>query len=181
LAIAGRPQAGNSLKYVGSSSQMLINVPERRFVVESTVTAEAGRVFGGAPSRFGKLIGRIDTTWRPVTVRLRSGAVLGTAPVDEFFVLGLDRDHELWLRATPERAGVRSFVLANVDVLKEVYDWSLFDLSVGPFVDAAHASRWLVDTGMQVRLGVLGAFSASLSFGRNLRTGENIWFATTSH
>jgi len=111
-----------------------------------------------------------------MTGRLLSGAVAGTAPLDELFILGLDRDSRLWLRATPRRIPTRSFQLINADLLTNLHEIAFFKFRAGLFVDAGRAGRWLVDAGIQFHVIALGSFSVNVSFGKNLRTGESVWF-----
>ncbi|MBI4474285.1 MAG: C39 family peptidase, partial [Acidobacteria bacterium] len=119
------PRSGTSLKYVGSIRRSLFDNPDHRISVTTTLSGEAGKLFGASPARFSKAIAALNARWVPsssadnyeMTGRLLSGAVAGTAPLDELFILGLDRDSRLWLRATPRRIPTRSFQLINADLL----------------------------------------------------------------
>jgi hypothetical protein len=64
--------------------------------------------------------------------------------------------------------------------MKEAAQFYFVRLRIGPFVDVARSSRWIADTGLQFQVAALGALTANISYGRNLRTGENAWFVTTS-
>lgn len=171
---------GLGLKYIASSRHALVSIPERQQKLTSSVTAEAGRLFGASSGRFGKLQLDLHATWRSLDARFRAGSMLGSPPVDERFVLGLDRDHELWLRATRDPIATDSFVLTNFDFLKDLRSWSFFKFQAGPFLDVARSARWLADTGLQLRITALGSLSASVSYGKDLRTGGNVWFVNTS-
>ena len=172
--------AGHSLKYVGSSEQNILRSPNKRFAVDTTARIDAGRLFGDSSSRFARLTGELDVKWRDMSARTVASTIAGRAPFDELSVLGLDRDSELWLRATKERVPTRSFALLNWDVLKNIHEGSFFKFRAGPFVDAARTSRWLADAGFQLQVTALGSLTANVSFGANLRTGAKAWFVNTS-
>ncbi len=117
-------------------------------------------------------------------------------PLDQLFELGLDRDSELWLRGhsatTDGRKGRaplgRRYVLINSDYDRQLYNGGFFRVLAGPFVDMGKITddtaafgdpRWLVDTGVQVKLRVLGSVAVVLSYGRDLRNGRGTFFGTT--
>ena len=122
--------------------------------------------------------------------------MFGDVPLDQLFELGLDRDSSLWLRghgATTDgkkgRAPLgRRYVLLNSEYDKTLYDGGFFRVQAGPFLDTGKITdvsgvfgdqRWLVDTGVQVKLRVLGSVSIVLSYGRDLRNGQGAFFGTT--
>ena len=145
--------------------------------------------------RFDKTTSMASLQWFPqaasddykATVLFNFGRVGGTVPFDEYFTLGLDRDHELLLRGHPGtrdgRKGEgpigRKFLLWNIDLQKNVLKQGLFTVGVGPFVDVAQMTGTaspFIDTGVQVRFLVLGAIRLDFSYGRDLQAGRNAFF-----
>jgi hypothetical protein len=79
--------------------------------------------------------------------------------------------------------------LWNSEVNKNVYDSGFFRLQVGPFFDTGAVAdssgligsqKWLFDAGLQAKLRVLGSVSVVLSYGRDLRNGKGLFFATST-
>ena len=116
--------------------------------------------------------------------------------MDQLYELGLDRDSPLWLRghgATIDgrkgRAPLgRRYVLVNSEYDRTLYNNGFLRIQAGPFLDTGKITdvsgyfgdpKWLVDTGVQVKVRVLGAVSVSLSYGRDLRYGRGAFFGTT--
>src|SRR4030095_3252719 len=108
-------------------------------------------------------------------------------PFDEHFVIGLERDSDLWLRAHPATVDgmknasntSRSFVLTNSDFQKTVLDAAWFRIAAGPFLDAGKSSispHWLVDTGVEVRFTVLNSVGVSVSYGKSLSDSHHSLF-----
>jgi hypothetical protein len=111
-------------------------------------------------------------------------------------MLGLERDNDLPARAhigtMSGRKGSaplgRMYLLWNTDFDRVIYDAGVFKIKLGPFLDSGKitdpsgtfgASRWLWDTGLQVKLSLLSAVTVSVSYGKDLRTGRNAFYATT--
>jgi hypothetical protein len=118
-------------------------------------------------------------------------------PFDELFMLGFDRDNDLWMRGHPglrdgEKGNAplgRNYVLVNAETDKIVYRGTLFTVKAGPFLDSGDiydpsgyfgSSRWLWDTGIQAKVRVLGSFEFVLGYGKDLRSGQNSFFTTVS-
>ena len=113
-------------------------------------------------------------------------------------MLGVERDNQLWMRGhigTEDgkkggRAPLgRDYFLANWQLEKNVYRGSFFKITLGPFVDTGRTygsstlrapDKWLCDTGMQAKVRVLGSMAVVFSYGKDLRSGRNAFFATTS-
>jgi tetratricopeptide repeat protein len=184
----------------------LIRVPERRFTVEGKADSQFGRGYKRELGPFGSLSGSLRADWLPhasgeqdsVTIGARTATIFGTVPLDQLFELGLDRDSPLWLRGhgatTDGRKGAaplgRHFVLVNSEYDRILYDGGFFRLQAGPLLDMGRITdssgvigdrRWLIDTGVQVKVRVLGAVSVVLSYGRDLRNGRAAFFGTTEH
>jgi len=191
---------GNSISYRTAVQRRLLRIPERHLTLESSAGVELGKLFGTEPERFAKLRTDFTLHWFPFPTRaddyeiraaLRLGKSFSELPFDELFVLGLDRDSDLRLRAHPAmesgRKGAapmaRDYALLNYDFGKRVYSNGLFRLDAGPFVDTARISsqpQLLVDAGMQLRISVLGTVKLGLSFGRDLRSGRQAMFVDGS-
>jgi len=183
----------------------LIRFPERRFTLDSRATAEVGTFFEHPLGKYGRIEGSLAGNWFPkargedyqTQVTLTGGRTVGMVPFDKLFILGFDRDNDLWLRGHPglrngEKGNAplgRNFVLANMETDKIVYSGSLVKLKIGPFLDTGRAfdpspyfgsSRWLCDTGPQMKIRILGSFQFVLGYGKDLRTGNNSFFTTVS-
>ncbi len=126
---------------------------------------------------------------------MRAGAFDG-APFDELFMLGMERDNDLWMcgqigtrdgRKGSSPLGNNYFV-SNTDFYKRLYGNGLFAIKAGPLLDIGRASaptyglsngKWLFDAGAEVKLTVLGT-SVSLIYGRDLRSGTNAFYGTAA-
>src|SRR5882762_2297020 len=120
----------------------LLRVPERRFTVDSSAEARAGREYAEALGPFATVRGALRSHWFPrakgddyeVQARLRAGATAGKATLDELFQLGIERDNDLWLRGhagtLDGRKGAaplgRRFFLANWEMDKNIYQNGFF-------------------------------------------------------
>jgi hypothetical protein len=196
----------NSFAYWLTANGSLLRVPERRFTLEGSAEGRVGRTFANNLGAFGVVRGSLDAHWLPratgddleTRLRLRGGATLGRVPFDELFQLGVERDNDLWLRGHAGtingRKGAaplgRRYFLANWEVDKNVYSNGLFTVKLGPFIDTGSiadssglfgSQRWLWDTGAQCKVRVLGAVTVVLIYGRDLRGGRNVFYATAVH
>lgn len=184
----------------------LLRIPERRFTLNGTATAEVGAFFVRPLGRYGRITGDLRSTWFPrargddyeMESRLRAGRTFGGIPFDDLFTLGFDRDNDLWMRGHPGLSAQgqkgssplgRNYVLANWDMAKNVYSWSVATIAVGPFVDTGKISdpsgelgspKWLWDVGVQGRIRVFGNFEFVLGWGKDLRSGRNSFFSGVS-
>ena len=159
----------------------------------------------GAPTVFEKLQGSAGAHWFPqaqgdayeVAGRVRAGWTFGDAPFDELFLLGMERDTDLWVRGQiGTRDGKKGssplgsrFFLANANLYRRIWGNGLFELKAGPLADFARVGspttgladgRWLFDVGAGVRLTVLGT-SVVLMYGHDLRSGSNAFFGSEMH
>jgi len=187
-----------------SVRRWLVRVPERRFTLEGTGGIRGGRIYAAGLGAFSSLNGGLAARWLPkargedleLASRLRGGHTIGDVPLDFLYELGVERDNDLWMRGhdgtVDGRKGNaplgRRYVLWNSELSKDVYDSGFFRLQVGPFFDtgivgdssALFGSRkWLLDTGVQAKVRVLGSVSVVLSYGRNLRNGKGLFYATS--
>jgi hypothetical protein len=129
-----------------------------------------------------------------VVSEVKAGGILGQAPFDELFQLGMERDNDLWMRAhVGTRDGRKGsaplgteFFLSNQEVDKNVWGNGLVTVKVSPFVDTGKISGagpelssrgWLWDTGAQAKVRVLG-IGLAFVYGKDLRTGNNAYYFT---
>jgi tetratricopeptide (TPR) repeat protein len=193
---------GFQLKHLGQLNYILARVPERRFVVSSGVSTQLGRTWSQPSRTFAKLQGSLETHWFPQAIgedyemlgRIRVGRTFGEIPFDELFVLGVERDSDLWLRGhSGTRNGRkgnapmgRNFFLSNWEIDKNVFNRSFINLKLGPFLDIGRITdpssglgsrKWLWDLGVQAKVRVLGQ-RVVFSYGRDLRSGGDTFFVT---
>lgn len=181
----------------------LLNVPERRFRIEGGFSADAGKVMSSGLGAFVKTQAFVRQEWFPrargedyaVRSMLRAGRSGGGLPFDELHVLGVERDTGLWMRG---RAGTeggrkgsaplgRDYVLATWEMDKVVHRGALWTITAGPLVDTGRvwdgrgafgSPLWLTSAGVQGRIRVLAGPEVTLSWGRDLRGGGNVFYAT---
>jgi len=183
--------------------QILLFAPERRFTLDSSAEARAGREFADDLGPFATLRGSLRADWLPrakgddyvMQAQIRAGATAGKATLDELFELGIERDNDLWLRGhagtIDGRKGSaplgRRFFLANWEIDKNLFQNGFFTVKLGPFLDSGSVAdssglfgsrRWLWDAGAQCKVRVLGSLTVVLSYGRDLRSGRNVFYGT---
>ena len=193
---------GYALAYKMAAEGKPVDLPQRRFYVAVGASSETARLWSNPPHVFEKLQGSALAHWFPradgdtweVSQRVRGGGLLGTYPFDQLFMLGVERDNDLWLRGElGTRDGRKGssplgdrYLLTNSDVYRRVYGNGLIDIQAGPLFDAGRmgaptaglsTSQWLFATGIEAKLTVLGT-PVILAWGRDLRTGNNVFFGT---
>ena len=193
---------GFQLKQKARLTGTLWRVPERRFVVNAEASSQAARLWSHQQETFEKLAGSLGWHWFPqaegddyeTQQRVRIGKTIGPAPFDELFMLGLERDNDLPMRAhIGTRDGRKgsaplgsNYFLTSWETDKNVYGNGLVTLKLGPFLDigkitdsstALGSQKLLWDVGAQAKLRVLGSIVA-LSYGKDLRSGNNAFYVT---
>ncbi len=197
-------EPGFTLKVLGSVQSKIIDVPERRFTVMANGSSELARMWPtrglAAPHLFGKLQAGATARWFPqaegdryeAQQRIRAGRIFQNAPIDELYLLGMERDTDLWLRGhvgtRDGRKGSSPLAdgdfLTNTDFYRRIYSNGLITIKAGPLLDVARASapatglaakRWYFDAGAQAKLTVLGT-SVVLTWGHDLRSGNNAFY-----
>jgi tetratricopeptide (TPR) repeat protein len=193
---------GYELQQAARITDVLWRVPERRFQVTAGGESKAARLWSPHAEAFEKLTGELGWNWLPRpqgdddTMRqsLRAGRIFGQAPLDELFILGLERDNDLPLRAhigtRDGRKGSaplgRDYFLENWELDKNMFGNGLVKLQLGPLLDigkitdpgtALGSHKWLFDTGAQVKLRVFGS-GLVFSYGKDLRSGNNAFYLT---
>lgn len=193
---------GFQLKQKAQLTGTLWRVPERRFVVVAGACSQAARLWSHQQETFEKLAGSLGWHWFPqaegddyeMQQRVRIGKTIGPAPFDELFMLGLERDNDLPMRAhIGTRDGRKgsaplgsNYFLASWETDKNLYGNGLVTLKLGPFLDigkitnsftAPGSQKWLWDVGAQAKLRIFGSIVA-FSYGKDLRSGNNAFYAT---
>ncbi|MHB1936821.1 MAG: hypothetical protein ACYCOR_09555 [Acidobacteriaceae bacterium] len=187
----------------GSAQRSLIRFPERRISLDGSVTGEAGKFFANPLGKYGRLQGSLTAHWLPkaqgddyeTSTMLRAGKTFGQVPFDDFFMLGFDRDNELWMRGhngllNGQKGNAplgRNYVLSNSDSEKVVFHDAFVQVQAGPFLDTGDiydasgyfgSPKWLTDTGLQAKVKLLGSFEFVLGYGKDLRSGANTFYST---
>ena len=197
---------GIGLKYRAQLDHPLLRIPLKRVTIISSVSGEFGKLFARGFDAFSRIQGAVTGRWTPgsqvdkyqISGGLRAGKTFGMVPLDELFILGLERDNDLPLRAhigTHEgRKGSaplgRDYVLFNSEADRSIYNSTLLQFRIGPFFDSGRitdatgsfgARKWQMDTGVQLKVRTLGGVNVVFSYGKDLRGGANAFYVTTSH
>lgn len=194
--------AGYQVKQQAQLAAALWRVPERRFTVNAEASSQAARLWSQHQEAFEKLAGSLSGRWLPqptgddyeMQQSVRAGKTFGTAPFDELFMLGLERDNNLPMHAhigtRDGRKGSaplgRNYLLASWETDKNVYGNGIIALKLGPFLDtgkitdpstALGSHKWLWDTGAQAKVRIFGS-GVVFSYGKDLRSGNNAFYVT---
>ena len=193
--------SGIELKQREQLTGVLWRVPEHRFVLSAGTQFEAARLWSSPAQNIEKLTGSLLWRWFPreqgddyaMTQQLRSGKIFGRAPIDELYILGLERDNDLPMIAhIGTRDGLkgsaplgRDYLLQNWEMDKNIYGNGLLKIQIGPVLDigkitdpgtALGSHQWMFDTGAALKLRVLGV-GMVFTYGRGLRSGVNALYA----
>ncbi len=193
---------GYQLAHLAWIRGMLLDIPERRFRISADAASKFARLWSSPSRGYEKLTGSVAARWFPqasgdlyeVAQQVRAGDTFGRAPFDELFMLGVERDNNLWLRGlVGTRDGRKGssplgdrYLLSNSDFERRFYSNGLLTIKAGPWLDIgrSHAptaslsrAQWLFSAGMETRLTVFGT-GVVFTWGRDLRTGSNAFFAT---
>jgi len=127
-------------------------------------------------------------------MQIRSAGTSGQVPFDEFYMLGLERDNDLWMRAhigtRDGRKGSaplgRRYFLLNSEIDKNLYSSGLMTVKLSPFLDSGKiidpsgnlgSQKWLWDAGLQAKLRALGV-GVAFVYGKDLRSGNHAFYFT---
>lgn len=193
---------GPQLKQLAELRTTLWRMPERRFTGEAKISSQAARLWSQPAETSEKLQAALKWHWFPrargddyeMQQQVREGKTFGNVPFDELFMLGLERDNDLPLRAhigtQDGRKGSaplgRNYFLGNWETDKNLYENGIVRLTLGPFLDTGKiwdplasfgSHRWLTDTGAQIKLRVFGT-GVAFSYGKDLRSGNNAYYVT---
>lgn len=191
---------GYQLKQLAELGATLWRLPERRFTVHTGISSQAARLWSDPVETSEKLQGSLVWHWFPraegddyeMQQQVRAGKTFGTVPFDELFMLGLERDNDLLMRAhigtRDGRKGSaplgRNYFVANLETDKNLYGNGLVMIKLGPFLDTGKITdplatlgshKWLYDIGAQVKLRVFGT-GVAFSYGKDLRSGNNAFY-----
>jgi hypothetical protein len=195
-------EKGYQLKQTSQANLQLLQIPERHLMLAANGTYELGRLWSQSQNSFLKLEPALSLKWFPQTRgddyeirhQVRYAKTFGDVPFDELFMLGVERDNDLWMRAhvgtRDGRKGSaplgRTYFLSNWEMDKNIYGNGILNVKIGPFLDTGKISdpvnglgshEWLWDTGLQAKFRVLG-FGVGFSYGRDLRSGNNAFYVT---
>jgi hypothetical protein len=196
---------GVAVEVRANSHYVLLSIPEKRFALGSGLRGSFGNFYAQGFGRFGRLQGSVGAHWFPqargddfeMTEGIYAGKTFGRIPFDELFMLGLERDNNLPLRAhIGTRNGQkgnsplgRDYLLSNWEINKNLYANAWFKLRLAPFLDTGRAydnadgfgsRQWLWDTGASVKLRLLGGVCLVFTYGKDLQTGRNTFYFTTT-
>jgi hypothetical protein len=196
---------GFSLKYDAGFEHKLLYNAERRLTIDSSLSGHFGKGFADLLGAFSGVGGSLDLRWFPFPVgdeyemrsQFRAGMIAGPVPLDELYILGIERDSHLWLRGhVGTRNGKkgsapqgRRFVLWNWEVDKIVHQNVFLTVKLGPFLDVGKiadpsgdvgSEGWLWDPGVQCKVSAFGGFTFVLSYGKDLRSGRGAFYTTVS-
>ena len=194
---------GYELKHLAEFNYQILRIPEQRLLLQSKLSSQIAAIWANPRKTFEKLQGQVSGAWLPqmrgndyrIRETLSAGATFGHAPFDELFMLGLERDNDLWMRAhIGTRDGRKgsaplgsNYILSNWEIDKRVYDNGIFNVKLSPFLDTGRingptglgSQKWLSDTGIQVKASVLGV-GVTFTYGKDLRSGNNAFYVTTT-
>ena len=181
----------------------VLRYPDRRFTLDSSATAEIGSLLRVSSGRFARIQGSLLAHWLPESrgddfdshLGVHAGQGFGSVPFDNLFMLGFDRDNDLWMRGHPGlRNGQkgnaplgRRYFLVNAETDKIIFKGTFFTVKAGPFLDTGNisdpsgyfgSSKWLCDTGIQAKFRILNSFEIMLGYGKDLRSGQNTFIST---
>jgi tetratricopeptide (TPR) repeat protein len=193
---------GYQLKQLTQVDAELWRLPERRLTLDGVASSQVGRIWSQPSHSFEKLQGSLRFHWFPQSQgddyemqhRIRAGKTFGDVPFDELFILGLERDNDLEMRAhigtRDGRKGSaplgRDYFLSNWEADKNVYRNGIFTVKLGPFLDTGKITdasaglgpqTWLWDSGAQAKVRVFG-IGVTFSYGKDLRSGNNAFYVS---
>ncbi len=194
--------SGYQLKQFGRLNYAWLRIPEKRFESQASISSATATIWSAPAHSFEKLQATVNGRWYPqmtgddyaVRAQVRAGKTLGSAPFDELFMLGLERDNNVWMRAhIGTRAGQkgsaplgRNYVLFNSEIDKNICKNGIISLKLSPFLDLGKSTDplpglgsrgWMKDTGMQAKLRILGV-GVVFIYGRDLRSGNGTFYVT---
>jgi hypothetical protein len=195
---------GYQIKQKAQFTYELWRSPEKRMTISTRANSQTGRIWSQPGQSFEKLQGSASVHWFPrdrgddyeTQWHVRAGKTFGDLPFDELFMLGVEHDNDLPLRAhIGTRHGQKgsaplggNYFLSNWESDKHVYSNGILTVKLGPFLDSGKIldasstlgpHKWLFDTGPQAKLNVLGV-GVVLLYGKDLRTGNNAFYANVA-
>ena len=192
---------GWSVELRNGASYRLLSIPEHRFRVRASTLLRTARVLTTTPSRFVIAQAGLDAVWFPqekgddrvVEARANAGTTRGALPFDDYFMLGMERDNDLWFRGLlgaqngqkgTAPLGTR-YSLLQISLDQTVLRFPLGRIQIGPFFDSGtigdgsgqFGSRgWMFDAGLEAKIRLFGNLSWVLIYGRDLRSGRGAFY-----
>lgn len=192
------------IKYLAAAHARAVDEPEHRLNVDVSINSEFGKAWSSPARPFEKAQAGTVVHWFPQAEgdryefmqRVRGGGIAGSVPLDELWMIGVERDNDLWLRGhVGTRGGKKGsapmadrFLLSNTDFYRSIWSNGLISVKAGPLLDVARVSaptaslaprQWLFDIGAEVKLTVLGT-GVVLTYGRDLRNGTNAFYGSVA-
>ncbi len=186
---------------------LLWDWPDRRLRVNAWAELGVGRIFTAFPSRLVSTQAGLKGVWFPqargdtysIAASFHAGETFGNAPLDQLFMLGMERDtpQDFWLRGdvgtVNGRKGSapmgREYALSQTDLKRRIFEAPFLRLDAGPFFDSgwigdpSHqfgSRQWLYDTGIEGKLTTLGNVKLTVVYGRDLRDGRGVFYTAVS-
>lgn len=193
---------GYQLKEEIDVQSLLWSEPDRRMRMDVDANSQTGRLWSSPSQAFEKLRATAQYHWLPLPTgddyslqaRVSAGKTFGSVPFDELWMLGIGGDNDLWMRGhIATRDGRKGsgplgsdYFLSNIEINKNLYQWQMVRFIASPFVDTGTirddvpglgSHKWLTDVGASLKLKAFG-FGAALSYGKDLRSGNNAIYIT---
>ncbi len=181
--------------------------PDHRIRVDAFASLRTGRFFSRTPSRLITTRAGARAVWYPqakgdryvVTQQVGAGRTFGTVPLDELFILGMERDNDrdLWLRGTVGTRDGRKgsapmgteYAVTQTDLSRKLFEVPFLRGYLGPFFDVGsvgdpshrYGSRGvLYDTGLQATVKTLGSVKLTVVYGRDIVNGRGVFYTAVS-
>jgi tetratricopeptide (TPR) repeat protein len=186
--------------------KILLDWPDRRLNLAGWSSLDAGRVLSRDSSRLITPRAGLQGSWFPqakgdryqITQQMQGGRTFGNSPLDELFMLAMERDTpgELWFRGltgtTAGRKGSaamgREYGISQSDLKREIFEIPFLRLDAGPFFDAAwtgdpsraFGSRGaMTATGGEAILKTVSGIKLRVVYGRDLGGGGAFYTSIT--
>ena len=195
-----------SFEWPNRLSALLWSWPDHRINIDGDLLLSPGRLISAQAGRFLISQGNLRVSWYPqasgddLSARsaVSTGRIFGAATLDQFFMLGMERDNPLWIRG---HAGTRGGRKGEAPIGDRVhpdsertqpdgFPFALFEgFPVGPFYDTGNMTEadgrfgsrgWMHDAGLSVTLKTFSGLAWTLVYGRNLRDGGGVFYAAAS-
>ncbi|MDQ2776878.1 MAG: tetratricopeptide repeat protein [Acidobacteriota bacterium] len=200
-------QKGWSAELNNRFDYLLWTWPDHRIRLNTRALLNTGHLFAASPARLITARAGLVGEWRPSakgnTYRLAEqtqvGRIFGNAPLDELFMLGMERDNEtgLWLRgisgAYEGRKGSaplgREYAISQTDFERKLFQIPFIRLEAGTFFDVGsvgdHSGQFgshgvLYATGVQVQVKTVSGVHVKLVYGRDLVSGLGVFYTGVS-
>lgn len=184
----------------------LLDWPDHKLTLMGWSSLDAGRVVSRDSSRLLTPRAGLSGSWFPqakgdryvVTEQMQGGRTFGNAPLDELFMLAMERDTpgDLWFRGlvgtTAGRKGSaamgREYGISQSDLKREIFEIPFLRLDAGPFFDAAWTgdpsrafeSRGVMTaTGGEAILKTVSGIKLRVVYGRDLGGGGAFYTSIT--